>query len=35
MSPEPVETHDYPEHQEHALQDKTYVAEKLRGAAVM
>jgi hypothetical protein len=36
MSPEPVETQDHLERRERASgQEKTYVAEKLRGAAVM
>jgi hypothetical protein len=36
MSPEPVETQDHSEYQKRASgQDKTYIGEKLRGAAVM
>jgi hypothetical protein len=35
MNSEPIEKHDFPEQQRSVPQDKDYLAEKLRGAAVM
>jgi hypothetical protein len=35
MDSDPVEKHDYPEQEGSAPQDRTYMAEKLRGAAIM